>query len=465
MPNRMIVKKSTITLAVIFSLALAWGAQNKGSASQASKPAAGSGRSSRTQETHHTQETRGTQKTQSTQKTQRTEKTQCTEKTQQKNGPDRLRPSTQTIQLKDGGTAQLNRRADGRVADIHANGMAIHEGVHGGRTIKFEDSTRAIVSNGPRSGYVQRPYFRNGRAYIQRTYVLGGHSYARVYREYTYGRFHYYRYVPAYYYHRGFYGWACGPWRSRVYYTWGWGPAPWFYGGYFAPVAYYPSASWWLTDYLFAANLQAAYQAGVEAGQASGATPAADASQTPLSPEVKQQIANEMKQQLESEQAAAANPQAAPSSTQAPEALDPAQSIFVVSSNLSVATPDGPECNLTPGDVIDRIDDKPRADNDLQVKVISSKQNDCSVGAKPMVALEDLQEMHNSFREQLDSGLQTLAAKSGTGGLPNAPDTETVRGEVHAPERDRDAANQLQAQQKQANEIEAQVQQAPHTNQ
>ena len=99
-----------------------------------------------------------------------------------------------------------------------------------------------------------------------------GHRYARVYRGYDYHGRHYYGYVHDRYYHPGYYGWAYHPW-GRVYYgpaAWGWGGAPWygFYGAYFTPYPVYASPAFWLTDYLIAANLQAAYQAGVEAGQA-----------------------------------------------------------------------------------------------------------------------------------------------------------------------------------------------------
>ena len=137
----------------------------------------------------------------------------------------------------------------------------------------------------------------------------------------------------------------------------------------------------------------------------------------------------------------------------------------MVSSNLDVATADRQECELTPGDVITRIDDNP-TDNKVRVSVMSSKPNDCKRRRyDSLLAVDDLQEMRNSFQEQLDSGLQALAEKSGTKGLPKAPDTSTVSPEVAAPTPDPDAARQLQAQQQQADQIEKQVQQASQTNQ
>ncbi len=177
-----------------------------------------------------------------------------------------------------------------------------------------------------------------------------------------------------------------------------------------------------------------------------------------------------MQRQLEEERAAAqspqANPPAAPVGNQTPPAaLDPTWSVFVVSSNLGVGTDDGKECELTPGDVIDRIDDTPSADNKVHVRVTSSKQNDCRVGLKPAVAVEDLQEMHNSFREQLDSGLKTLAENSGKGGLPKAPDTQTTPGEVPPPAPDGNVDAKLADQQKEATQAEAQVQQEVQSGQ
>ena len=151
-------------------------------------------------------------------------------------------------------------------------------------------------------------------------------AYAHVYRSYYYGGHPYYGYYPAYYDNPGFYGWAYNPWAAPVAWGWGWGGAPWygFYGGYFAPYAVYPSAAFWLTDYLISANLQAAYAAQAEANAAqagggggdAGAAPAQDnggggdqdasasnSGTVALTPEVKQAIAEEVKAQLAAEQA------------------------------------------------------------------------------------------------------------------------------------------------------------------
>jgi hypothetical protein len=391
--------------------------------------------------------------------------------------------TNQNVQLRGGGMAQISRRGNGRVADIHANGMAIHRSLRGGRTIVAERNGRTYVSMGRRGGYVQRPYFnRGGRAYYQRTYVAGGRSYARVYRGWDYHGVRYYGYVHPFFYHPAFYGWAYHPW-GRIFFgpaAWGWVGAPWwgFYGGFFTPFPVYVSPAFWLTDYLIAANLQAAYQAQLDAnaaaaqsygggeagqpppenyGEPSYGGPAAG-NQTPLSPEVKQAIADEVQRQLAAQQGAAANPQAAPTSEQVPDALNPAERVFVVSSPLDVVMAgSGQECGLTGGDVVMRLSDTPDANQNVTASIQSSKQGDCPSGQTVAIGVQDLQEMHNQFQAQIDSGTQTLAAKGGTGGLPKPPDIATTPGEVPPPTPDADAAGQLATQQQQADQTEAQV--------
>lgn len=658
MPNKRILKKLTLLLVLMISSALAWGSQKKTSApppkpapqvktAPAAKPtpapsqpaaqqqrqpqghvgfSGGTGKPAgatskpmptvRPDPTVKAVASRNTNNTKKTDRTKKIDKTTRIDDTKKKddtknkddskkkddtkdkdkpaNGKDGL--TTENRRLKDGTLARVSVHSNGKISDIQARGMTIHKGVRGGRTIVSERNGRTLVSTGPHSGYVQHPPFsRGGREYVQRDYVVGGRHYTRVYRDYYYGRAHYYIYAPAYYYHPAFYGWAYNRWAARVYYNWGWGRAPWFYGGYFAPAPYYPTASLWLTDYLLAANLKAAYESGtpaeqyeaqesglafvpvladgtrnlapgfaaagtfdfagdrlilhggatatfslsVPAGQAQtvaygiptgsylnntpaevsvngvtvatinqsaglgSATPtqvllwrksfgpgdhvvtirsgglvnfyglwlgqestgehaappeSESATATPMSPGVKGLVDTEVQRQLQAEQAATQSPQAQPANDQAPPpALDPTQSVFVVSSSLGVSTAGGQECELTAGDVLTRIDDAPDNDGTVGVRVMSSKANDCSVGSKPRIAVNDLQEMNNTFREQLDSGLKALADKSGTGGLPKAPDTKTSAGEVQQPTPDTSVDNELKTQQTEANQLEAQV--------
>jgi hypothetical protein len=340
-----------------------------------------------------------------------------------------------------------------------------------------ERNGRTLVSTGPHGGYVQRRYVpdRYGRPYVQRTYWVHGHPHAYAYRDHLYQGVHYYWYAPPRYYGPRFYGWVYNPWAAPVYYNWGWGPAPWFYGGYFAPAPFYPTASLWLTDYLLAENLKAAYDAKQEApaspeayqsGEQPQAQEGGSAAATPMSPQVKQMIDTEVHRQLQAEQAEAQSPQPQPGSDQAPPpALDPKQRLFVVSSNLGVSSADGQECELTPGDVITRIENTPGGDGKVEVSVMSGKPDDCSVGSSPRVEVSDLQEMNNSFRQQLDAGLKELAEKSGTGGLPKASDTQTTASAAPATAPDPGVDKQLADQQKEATQAEAEVRQEVQTAQ
>jgi len=399
------------------------------------------------------------------------------------------------VSLKGGGTASI--RPNGQIRSINRNGMHIEHGINGNRRIESTHNGARVVTTGRNSGYVQRPYVtRGGRTYVSRTVVINHVSYTSVYRSYSYGGYCcYYGYHPAFYYGAAYYGWAYNPWPAPVYWGWGWGGAPWYgyYGGYFAPYPTYPSAAFWLTDYLIAANLQAAYaaQAAANAAAAGGAAagagggggdqqadnsgggdaPAASGGAVTLTPEVKALIAEEVKAQLAAEQSQAAQPAAAggqaggqsggsappqQASGEVPPALDPARRTFVVDTDLTVAS-DGQECTLTGGDVITRITDTPDDDRKVTVSVASSKKKDCAPGKQVAVAVDDLQEMHNHFQEQLDNGMKEMAAKQGTGGLPKAPDTTTTASDVPPPPPDASAAKALEDQQAAADQTEAQV--------
>jgi len=398
-----------------------------------------------------------------------------------KTGVNRPAPGRQ-VSLKGGGTASI--RPNGQIRSINRNGMHIEHGLNGSRRIESTRNGAHIVTTGRGSGYVQRAYVtRGGHSYVSRTTIVNHRAYTGVYRSYSYRGHGYYGYHPAFYYGRAYYGWAYNPWAAPVYYGWGWGGAPWygFYGAYFAPYPVYPSAAFWLTDYLIAANLQAAYaaQAAASAGAANGAAadqsqdsannsaPADNSGSVALSPEVKAAIAEEVKAQLAAEQAAAqpassggqpaaTQASAAPAGDEVPPALDPARRTFVVASDLAVVG-DGQECQLTSGDVITRITDTPDDDNKVTVSVSAGKKADCAAGKQVAVSVDDLQEMQNHFQEQLDSGMKDLASKQGTGGLPKAPDTSTVASDVPPPPPDASAEKTLQDQQAAADQTEAQV--------
>jgi hypothetical protein len=391
-----------------------------------------------------------------------------------------------TVTLKGGGSASF--RPNGQVRVIHRDGMRIQHDQRGGRVIVTERRGVRIVTRGGGHGYVQRTYVtRGGRSFYSRTYYNHGVYRVGVYRGYYYRHYHYYGYYPAYWYHPVFYSWAYRPWGPPVYWGvgiggWGWGPWYGYYRGYFAPYSVYPSAAFWLTDYVIAANLQAAYAARAEANSEAGAeydqgyrdgAAQADNGRVTLTPEVKQAIAEEVKAQLAEEQQQSSGGQGSsydgqpgdgqaqepqPADGEIPPALDPARRTFVVSSDITVAS-NGEECDLTAGDVITRLTDTPDPDQRVNASVQASKKGDCGAGQQVAVSVEDLQDMRNHFQEQLDGGMKELAEKQGKGGLPKAPVTGATASDVPPPAPDTDAARDLTEQEKAADEAESQVEQ------
>jgi hypothetical protein len=227
-------------------------------------------------------------------------------------------------------------------------------------------------------------------------------------------------YFPSYYYGAAFYGWAYNPWAAPIAYGWGWGGNPWFgyYGAFFTPYPVYASPSLWLTDYIIANSLQAAYQAQA----------AALSNPAPLSPEVKDLIANQVKQQIalennESKTAAQSGgePDAASSSI-ARMLTDGKPHIFVAGHDLDVVDAGGTECALSEGDAIQLAGQTAPDAQAATLAVLASKGGkECPKGDTVSVGLTDLQDMQNHMRETIDQGMKELQAKQGQGGLPAAP--------------------------------------------
>jgi hypothetical protein len=240
-------------------------------------------------------------------------------------------------------------------------------------------------------------------------------------------------------------------------------PAPWFgfYGSYFTPFPAYASPDLWLTDYLVSENLRLAYENQQAAYAGQGPPPQSNMQPTDgsISPETKALIADEVRQQLAAEKEAAVQPtssaeQPAAGSEQLPPALN--QRFFVVSSNLDV-TAAGQACSLTPGDIIQRKGGV-ASDGTVAVEVLSSKSGDCARDSATTVEFSQLQEMHNQFREQIDSGLKMLAANQVRGvTAPAATPRQVAEGTADpAP----DAEAQLVSQETDAASVEAQVSEA-----
>jgi hypothetical protein len=342
--------------------------------------------------------------------------------------------------MRTAGGAVVRTRVNGARSDIYdpARGMAIHRGLNGGRFINVErpDHSRVVVDSLGR-GYVQRPYLFNGAEFAQRTYVEQGRAYARFYRRAVYNGLVLELYAPARYYPVGFYGWAYRPWRASIPYAWGWARAPWYgyYGYYFTPYPAYASGAYWLTDYLIAASLQAAYVA-----QSSNAPPPADAAAgtATLSPEVKEMIAEEVQRDVQQEAtqaranaaaasapATAQNPPPAPPTDEVVQRLsDNAPHVFMAGAHIDVVDATGKECAIGPGDVLLVSMAPPPAATSAAATILSSTgAKQCPSSTMVMISLADLQEMQNHIRETLDDGMAQLQAQQGQDGLPAAPDT------------------------------------------
>jgi len=325
----------------------------------------------------------------------------------------------------------VRTRPGGKVADVHdaKRGMDVHHGLAGGHRVSMErhDGSRVYAERG-RRGYVERGYNYHGHDFARRSYYYHGRAYDRFYRGYGYHGLMLNVYAPGFYFRPAFYGWAYNPWVAPISFGWGWGVAtPWYgyYGGYFQPYPVYPSAAFWLTDYIISQDLAAAYAAHQEAAE-QAAAPAAGG-QPVLTPEVKQMIADEVKAQLALE-----NAEAGQNAQQ--QDVDPGSSgiarllsdgrphVFVAGGNLDVTDTSGQECVVSDGDTL-QLREPPASDaTSANLVVMSSKGNpECSISLTVSIQLTDLQEMQNHMRETIDQGLQDLQAKQGTGGLPAAP--------------------------------------------
>jgi hypothetical protein len=341
--------------------------------------------------------------------------------------------------------------SNGKVKEVHtASGMTVKHGPGGVRRVEVERADHSrLVAEGHGRGYIQRPYSYGGHAYYSRAYYYHGGYYRGYYRGYYYHGGYYNGYMPAYYYPPAYYGWAYNPWPAPVPYAWGWGGNPWYgyYGAYFAPYPVYPSAAFWLTDYLVAASLANAYAAAAAAGDSALLSPDAQqkwsaphlvfASYDPvtaktsptMTPEVKDAVAEEIKNELAAQKAKAGSD----ANVASLETLlaDGKPHVFVASAGLTV-TSAGQDCGLTEGDVL-KLPAAPGADaTGADLQVLASKKADCPKDSTVTVQLTDLQEMYNNLLGSIDKGMAEMKDNPGKGGLP-APPAEAIAGTKEAP--------------------------------
>ena len=369
----------------------------------------------------------------------------------------------------------VRTRANGSRADIHDSrrGMDIHHNLDGNRRIAVErgDHSRVFAERGGR-GYVQHPYNYHGREYGHRTYYDHGRYYDRYYNRYAYHGVYMDVYAPVRYYPVGFYGWAYNPWVAPISYAWGWGAAPWYgyYGAYFAPYPVYPSAAFWLTDYLIATSLQAAYtaQAANAAAAANANAVAAANAQPALTPDIKQMVADEVKRQIALENSeAAANAQKQdvdPAGSSIARMLGDGQPhVFIAGADLDLVDAAGAECPISQGDIVEVAQAPPADAEGATAVVLASKGGkECAKSDHVTIAFNDLQDMQNHMRETIDAGMGDLQSKQGKGGLPAAPPSATAAPvqaafTVGAPPPDQTAATEIAQQNQAADQAEQEV--------
>lgn len=367
---------------------------------------------------------------------------------------------------RDGSEARF--RHDGTIREVHTRNMTIIHRPGGSRTVIVDRPDRSrIVVNRFGHGYVQRPFVYRGHEFANRTYYYRGRPYALYYRGYAYRGVALHGYVPYRYYSPAFYGWAYRPWYRPVRYSWGWAGSPWYgyYGrSYFTPYSYYPSASFWLTDYLISTSLQAAYEERLANQSFNSSGPGGD---VVLSQEVKDQISSEVQRQLaleNSESRVATNGDLDMNSSGLPRMLaetSPSNPrIFVVAGSLDVTDNQGQDCTLTEGDVL-RLSTPPSSDaTSAYLQVLATKNSSCAKGSMVSVGFADLQEMQNHMRATIDRGLQDLQAHQG--GLPvppanaAAPPVQASFAPI-APPPDVNASSELQQQARDADTADREV--------
>ncbi len=373
------------------------------------------------------------------------------------------------------GGSTIFTRPNGRVSNVNIpnRGMNIHHGLNGNRSISrtLPNHGRIFSARG-RPGFVQHGYNFHGRNFGRRNYFYHGHQYSSFYHGWGYRGLWLDVYAPGSFFAPGFYGWAYNPWPAPIRFGWGWGGAPWFgfYGGYFAPYPAYPSAAFWLTDYVISQDLQAAYAAQQEAGENDGG-PEAGGGTPELTPEIKQEIADEVRNQLalenqEGQQSAGGQDVDPGSSGIARILADVANGhphVFVAGSALDLTDASGQECAISDGDVLQLQTAPPSDATTANLLVLASKGgNECAKADTVTVQLTDLQEMQNQLRANIDQGLQDLQAKQGTSGLPQAPPsaeappTQAPYAAI-APPPDPSDANTVQQQGQQADQAEQQA--------
>jgi hypothetical protein len=115
---------------------------------------------------------------------------------------------------------------------------------------------------------------------------------------------------------------------------------------------------------------------------------------------------------------------------------------------------------LTPGDILARTGSTPDANQNVTALVASSQKNDCASGSNLMVSVQDLQDMHNDFVQEMDAGLQIPSNNQGENGMPASPDAGRRANAEGQAQPYLTAILDLQQQQQEADQTERDVQRA-----
>jgi hypothetical protein len=405
-------------------------------------------------------------------------------------------PGSREIQTPNGNIVRT--AADGSVMDVRnpSTGMSVHHGLDGSRRITVDkpDGSRVFV---PSHGvaYVQHPYLFQAHPFDHRTFYDRGQLSHQLYRPYTYGATTLDAYAPQHFYSPEVYRWATTRYSAPQVPSWNYVTqgSPWFVESrsYFTPEATYTSPLFWLTDFVLATSLIAAYNAHpVSAPAAGSAAPGAaptgapaaqtstgvSATQSPagqpqpptpqpavaqrdvagapaagsspeVTPEVKEMVADEVRRQIKEESVEARqnaqNKDAQPGEGGIVQELNQKEPhTFVVASDLDLVDSTGRRCTLGEADVVQVISAAKPATGTAEAVVLASRGGSpkCEAAARVDIALTDLQEMQNHMRETIDQGL----ANTSTG--RSAP-TVTPAYAAAAPPPDPSAANEIQQQQ------------------
>jgi hypothetical protein len=334
----------------------------------------------------------------------------------------------------------------GKVSSVHTANLDMYHGPHSQSSIisKRADGSK-VVSTGRHSGYVERTVVVNNKSYTQRTMIVNRRAYLSTFVAYRHGGVVVMSFVPPVFFAPRLYSWAYYPWATAVGFRWGWFGAPWYVGPnpYFIASPVYPSAAFWLTDYMIGETLATAYQMhnddamfdGDGLGDTANAERAVDGDSdatsnpqatihanvtTPITPEIKSELAEEVKRELADDYAEAANPSQA-NFDALPAALQTPNHVFVLSTDLSVTTADQQTCALQAGDMLQVSSPATSDSSFVQLRVASSKRMDCPAGILVSVSLPDIQEMQNNFQMRVESGLEMLGSDQSLADLPAPP--------------------------------------------